>query len=322
MGKRRPRQSARAVLRPISGAVRTAQANSGRFESRLVWVFGSPRSGSTWLLNMLGRHPAVFPIYEPLIGWYLGPFHSDGPGGDPRSLSTSTFTLRRVQANQENQFFAEQYSDVWLPNLARMMRERFFAQAVRGRGGGWRMPQCVVIKEPNGSQSADLIMRALPRAKLLFLLRDGRDVVDSDLAANLKGAWVSSDFPGMSGISDEDRLSFVVQSAQKWLWRTEVVQAAMASHPGPSHTVRYEDLRSEPRAQIREILDWLDLLTADTDLTAWVDQYSFEREARTGPGQFARSAKPGAWRENLRPHEQEAVMELLEPKLRELGYEA
>src|SRR5207248_8350579 len=126
------------------------------------------------------------------------------------------------------QFFSERYADVWLPNLARMMRERFHAYAQRYPTDAPVSRRQVMIKEPNGSQSADVIMRALPRARLLFLLRDGRDVVDSELAANLQGSWVSRDFPGLRGIADSDRLSFVAQSAQKWRWRTEVVQATLA----------------------------------------------------------------------------------------------
>src|SRR5579885_3084716 len=69
----------------------------GRFESRLVWIFGSPRSGSTWLLNMLvhplapaGRsaeselvtrqgglggsvEPEAIPVNEPYIPQHLTP---------------------------------------------------------------------------------------------------------------------------------------------------------------------------------------------------------------------------------------------------------
>ena len=83
-------------------------------------------------------------------------------------------------------------------------------------------------------------MAAMPRSRLLFLLRDGRDVVDSDLAANKQGSWIGREFPGARGISPAERLDFVVQSAHKWLWRTEVVQAAFAAHPGPKQMVRYE----------------------------------------------------------------------------------
>lgn len=285
-------------------------------------MFGSPRSGSTWLLNSLAAHEAVVPIDEPQIGSFLGPFLSDLPGADPRALTVSNFTLRRVESRQDGQFFAEEFADIWLPGLARMMRERFYAHLTRKAGGGSPRRRFIVIKEPNGSQSADVIMRALPRAKLLFLLRDGRDVVDSDLASHLEGSWVSREFSGLGGVSDGERLAFVVQSAQKWLWRTEVVQATVTQHRGPVHVVRYEELRAEPHATLSRIFAWIGLRVPDGDLARWVEKNRFENMARTGPGEFVRSASPGAWRENLRPEEQAVLDDLLAPKLRELGYEA
>jgi Sulfotransferase family len=295
-------------------------ANSAAFESSLVWIFGSPRSGTTWLLNMLAEHDGVVPVDEPLIAWYLGPFVSDLPGADATLLDSSTFTMRRVQAAKEHQFFAEEYAAAWVPALARMMRERFYAQADRRRASNGDLPRSVVIKEPSGSQSADLISRALPRSRILFLLRDGRDVVDSELAASLEGGWVSREFPGFRGLRDGDRLAFVAQSAMKWLWRTEVVQAAVANHPGPTLTVRYEELRQEPEPTVLRIVSWLGLDSTGPQSAAAVERHRFERMRETGPSEFVRIASPGSWRENLRPDEQAVLEELLAPKLRELGY--
>ena len=212
------------------------------FESRLLWIFGSPRSGSTWLLNLLAEHDAVTPINEPLIGLYLGPFLCDLPGGDASRLDDLTFTLRRVQRDHAPAFFAEEFSYVWMPGLARLMLERFYEHGLRDPVAARSPQRLIAIKEPNGSQSADVLMRATPRAKLLFLLRDGRDVVDSELAANLEGSWVTREFPGLRGVTEFERLPFVVQSAYKWLWRTEVVQEAFRHHSGPKYLLRYEDL--------------------------------------------------------------------------------
>lgn len=316
------RRRARTAVSRVRATAAALEANSAAFESRLVWVFGSPRSGSTWLLKVLSGHDAVVPINEPLIGWYLGPFLSDLPGGDATALDSSTFTLRRVQADQYAQFFSEHFSDIWVPALARMMRQRFHAHAQRHRPEPSSNYQ-VLIKEPNGSQSADVIMRALPRAKLLFLLRDGRDVVDSELASNLPGSWVSREFPGLRGIDEEDRLSFVTQSAHKWLWRTEVVQSAFADHRGPKHLVRYEDLLREPGIHVRQILEWMGLKPDESEIAGWLERSSLAHVAGTAPGprEFARLARPGAWRENLRDDEQAVVQDLLGAKLRELGYE-
>jgi hypothetical protein len=300
------------------------RAHQPEFESRLVWIFGSPRSGSTWLLNLLALHESVVAINEPLIGWYLGPFLSDLPNGDASALDVTNFTLRRVQRANAQSFFAEEFRDVWSPGLARLMRERFYEHVVRSTGARPRDDVVVAIKEPSGSQSADLIMRALPRSRLLFLLRDGRDVVDSELAGNLEGGWVGREFPGLRPVGEAERLPFVVQSAHKWLWRTEVVEQAFREHAGPKRLVRYEQLLADTHGELTDLLAWLGLPARDQELRAWIDEHAFGRQqvSSTGPRGFFRAASPGTWRQSLRPDEQAALERVMGRKLRELGYES
>src|SRR4051812_44718278 len=278
------------------------------FDRRVVWLLGSPRSGSTWLLYLLAGHERVVPINEPNIGTLLGPFMSDLPGMTTEGLDLDTFTLRRAQAAKSPAFFADEFADVWVPALGRLMRERFEAHVRRRPPAAGARRALVVVKEPNGSQSADVLLRAMPESRLLFLLRDGRDVVDSELAANLRGSWVAGQFSGSHGV-DDDRLAFVRQSAMKWLWRTEVVEQAFAAHSGPKLLVRYEDLRADPRPGLRQVFDWLELAISDEDLAALEAEHAFEAvpEEERGAQSFHRSATPGGWRENLRPEEQEAV---------------
>ena len=295
------------------------------FESRIVWIFGSPRSGSTWLLELLGEHEAVVPVNEPLIGWFLGPIVSDLPGVDPEGLRTGDFTLRRLQREKRSQFFSDEFRDAWLPGLGRLIRERLYAEAARYPPRAPLSRSLVAVKEPNGSQSADVLMEALPRSRMVFLLRDGRDVVDSELAASRAGSWVVGEGSGaFRGVPDSGRLDYVVGSAHKWLWRTEVTQAAFEVHDGPKHLVRYEDLRREPQAHMRALLDWLGLPMSDDELSALVERHAFERlpAEDTGPLKFRRAARPGLWRENLTAEEQTAVERIIGPKLRELGYGA
>ena len=168
-----------------------------------------------------------------------------------------------------------------------------------------------------------MISRALPRSRLLFLLRDGRDVVDSELAGLRPGGWATRHYPGARGIADDERLEFVVGSARKWLWRTEVVEAAIAAHPGPTHLVRYEDLVSDPRPRLAALLGWLGLEAGADQLERWVHAHSFERVAEArGAGEFHRLATPGAWRANLTADEQLALDGVIGSKLRQLGYES
>jgi LPS sulfotransferase NodH len=43
-----------------------------RNEERLVWIFGSSRSGSTWLLKMLAELDGVTAVDDPHLGHHLG----------------------------------------------------------------------------------------------------------------------------------------------------------------------------------------------------------------------------------------------------------
>jgi sulfotransferase family protein len=305
------------------GRARTAGSAGESFDSRLVWLLGSPRSGSTWLMRQLAGHPAVVPVNEPLIGQHLGPFFSDEPGIHAEDLDSGNFTPSRYLRDAGQYFFAEEFRDVWLPALGAMMRARFHAHAAARSSGVPLSETLLVIKEPHGSQAADLIMEALPQSRLLFLLRDGRDVVDSELAAASKGSWLADVFPVVGGIGPDERLAFVEQSAHKWVWRTEVVEGAYAAHQGPKLLVRYEDMRADAAAHLRRAFDWLGLEIADADLEALVEAQSFERmpAEHRGPDRIFRAAKPGLWRESLSDAEQQVAERVMGPKLRELGYE-
>ena len=309
------------VVGPLARRWKMLRGRLG-FESRVVWILGSPRSGSTWLYRLLREHPAMVVINEPLIGYHLGPFLSDQPGWDAAALDEGNFTMRRVQDRNPAQFFADEFAHIWRPDLARMMRRRFLAHAIRYPSEAPVTETLVVVKEPNGSQSADVIMGALPKSRFLFLLRDGRDVVDSELAANLEGAWVTKDFPGGHGVSEDERLAFVEQSAMKWLWRTEVTQRAFALHPGPKLLLRYEDLLSDTERHLRELLGWLGAPLEEPRLRQLVADHAFERmpAEQRGPKGFYRAGRPGLWRESLRDAEQEVVTRAIGAKLSELGY--
>jgi hypothetical protein len=292
------------------------------FESRLVWIFGSPRSGSTWLLQTLGDLPAVVPINEPLIGEYLGNIVCDYRGVNIADLDVSNFTFERQRRHVDSQFFSEHSRATWSPLLGKLIKTRFLAHAAEHAPSQPLSKMTVLVKEPNGSQAADLILDAVPRSRVLFLLRDGRDVVDSELAAMAPGGWLSQEFEGISPFDDRDRLDFVVRSASRWLWRTEVVEQVMRRQPRQNLTVKYEELLAAPLDGFRRIAGWLGLDVSDGELQRTVDEHSFERLPADwrGPEKFYRAAQPGLWREHLSDAEQAAVEDVIGAKLRQLGY--
>lgn len=288
---------------------RLRRRRSRAIESRLVWILGSPRSGSTWLLQILNEHESIRGLDEPLIGEHLAPILSDRPGFHAEDLDLEDFTWHRLAGDVDSYFFAEGHRAAWLPALGELLRSRF--QAHMGD------TDLLAIKEPNGTQAADMILAAVPGSRLIFLLRDGRDVVDSELAAFMRGSWMSRRHPAIRGIEEAEREAFVVQSAHKWLWRTQVCEQAMLTHER-TFLLRYEELRQEPALQLRRLFEWLTIRIPDT--AALAEKFAFDRAPKRGAQEFHRAASPGAWRENLRPCEQQAMLEILGPKLDHLGY--
>lgn len=278
-------------------------------EPRLVWIFGSPRSGSTWLLNLLAADPGVAKMDEPGIGIHLG-VSAEAVIGLP-SDQGRPFRALDMRSQSPDYFFADAHRDVWEPRLRDLICARM---EVAARGLRW-----LAIKEPHGGDAADLLMRLLPRSRMVFLLRDGRDVVDSELDAVSAGGWALQRLPGQAPVAD--RNTYLSGRALTWLRRTEIVQRAYDAHePALRMLIRYEDLLDDRDEQLARLASWLDL--DEPALLAAGRELAIERVADRGPGRFVRAGSPGLWRENLSADEQAVLAEILGPKLRELGYEA
>lgn len=293
-----------------------------RLERRIVWIFGSPRSGSTWLARMLAEHPGVVVVDEPLIGRHLAPTATDLGRYTEAGLRPDALSLPQIVGDRrEDYFFSEASRAGWLPGLRRLILERLDWHVRAHRPSGSAL-EALVVKEPNGSQAAEVIADALPGSRILFLLRDGRDVVDSELAAAREGAWLGEAFPMARAVEDHERLAFVGEAAHRWLWRDHVVAAAFDKHPGPKLQIRYEHLLSDTAAGLGAIAAAAGL-RIDHDLLAEIaDRHAFTRipVEQRGPDRFFRAAKPGLWRENLTEEERATVSAILGPRLRALGY--
>lgn len=301
-------------------------------ERSLVWILGGPRTGSTWLLELLayplspstdwpagstrrpasGVTPRALPINEPYLGMHLAPIVTAGEDAG------SVFAAPDIRARDPSYFLDERWAPAWRPGLRHLVLARLAAQASAARAEHGLEAPLVLVKEPNGSEAAPLIGSTLPRSRILFLLRDGRDVLDSLLDATSSGGWLA----GGRG-SDEDRLAFLRRSAALWVHRTRAVQRAVEAHADDlALTVRYEDLRADPLPVLRQIESWLGLEHDGAALSEAVSATSFEAypaEAK-GRGKPLRLAQPGHWREALSTREQEAVRAVMGETLRAVGY--
>lgn len=290
-------------------------------EEGLAWIFGSSRSGSTWLLRMLSDFDRVVPIDDPHLGHHLGvwrpiPLAWAAAEEPPEKLTT----LLDLKAEEPGYFFAERYRDSWWEPLRKLICSRFEAQSGQARGAGAGRAPAYVVKEP-GSHAAPLLVDLFPASKIVFLLRDGRDVVDSWLDGYRDGSWA---IPGGAfSVSQEGRLPLIRWLSAVWVVRSRAVQQAFDTLPPENRLlIRYETLREQTPEALRAVCEMLGL---DAERAAEVaERHCFERvpAGQRGPRREVRAAKPGCWRENLSPAEQEAMHEALGPALGEFGYES
>jgi Sulfotransferase family len=285
-------------------------------EDRLVWIMGSSRSGSTWLLRMLGELEEVVTIDDPHLGHHLGVWR-------PISLAWATAdeppeltTLAELKRDKPSFFFADRYAEVWRPALRELIAARFAAQAAEA---GVRRPR-VVVKEP-GSQAAGLVLSLFPRSRLIFLLRDGRDVIDSWLAAYRAGAWAQEE--GAFPLAAFGREAFIRWQASVWAHRANAVARAYESHdPARRILIRYEELRADPvgslertcrAAGIRADAEQLARISAIHDIDA------MDADAK-GPHRPIRSGWPGGWRRSLSAGERRTMLDAMGSELVRFGY--
>jgi hypothetical protein len=286
-------------------------------ENRLAWIFGSSRSGSTWLLRMLAEFDPVVPIDDPHLGHHLGvwrpiPLAWAAADGDPPELTT----LLDLKTEEPGYFFSARHRDSWWEPLRDLIAARFEAQATEA--GANVGDAAYVVKEP-GSHVAPLLSELFPRSRIVFLLRDGRDVVDSWLDGYRDGAWAIPD--GAFVVAREGRIALIRWLAAVWVYRSRAVKEAFeARSPESRLLIRYEELR-ERTAQALEAA--CDLLGLDPRRAAEVaERHRFERlpEGASGSRCRERVARPGSWRQNLSPVEQDAMHEALGDALAEFGY--
>ena len=258
---------------------------------QLIWMFGSPRTGSTWLSKMMAELGNQERWHEPYVGLLFGSFLYERLGDNSKLLGSPSFIL------------GEPHREAWLASV-----RNFVVEGAGARYPGLGEDQYLVVKEPNGSVGAPLLLEATPESCLIFLLRDPRDVVASRLDAFREGSWSAQ---GRNLDDAGQLLAFTKHLAEEYLKVVSGVQRAYDAHGGPKALVRYEDLRDDTVGALEEMYDALNIPVDGAQLEAAAARHAWEQvpEGSKGPGKFYRKAKPGSWEEDLSPEQVRIIEE-------------
>lgn len=202
-----------------------------------IFVVGHSRSGSTLLASLLDNHPLIAALPEThffvglnklsnsqikLVDQDIAQFISALYQINPRLLDLAktkaelTETALKQKSNTTKQV---------LDLLLSTNRE------VRGK-------LLVLEKSPQHIEHIDQILTWYPNARIICIIRDGRDAVDSLVAV----PWTHS---------NKER------HAAYWAWCVQQAKKYQLSHPSQFMLVRYEDLLFEPTLLLNRICTFI-----------------------------------------------------------------
>jgi hypothetical protein len=245
----------------------------GRLDDRLVFVVGSPRSGTTFLAGAIGSLPGFVDLGE------VAPVKAAVPELAALAPTEASSRLRRILA---------------------VSRRVGLVGAVRP-----------VEQTPELAFLARAIPLAYPEARVVHLIRDGRDVVCSLLEKPwLRRERAEADDAGVRygayarfWVEPDRRAEFEAASDARraaWVWRSYLA----AAREGDAFELRYEELTSDPER-------------VGVDLAGYLD----------APAEPLVSALGSAHAESVGRHRTDLTAEQLAdveaeagPLLRELGY--
>jgi Sulfotransferase family len=202
----------------------------GRLDDRLVFVVGSPRSGTTFLAGAIGSLPGFVDLGE------VAPVKAAVPELVALEPSEAARRLRRTLA---------------------VARRVGLVGAVRP-----------VEQTPELAHLVDVLPLAFPRAQIVHIVRDGRDVVASLIdkqwlrPASARGRGRADDAGVAYGsyarfwVEPERREEFERASDARraaWAWR-RYVTAVRSAAPSPFE-LRYESLSADPADELATALE-------------------------------------------------------------------
>jgi hypothetical protein len=279
-----------------------------------LFIVGCPRSGTTLLGRMADAHPDIAVIHE---GRFVPEWFERRRGITEDGLVTPAL-IDKLLAHRP---FAN--VSVGREELERLLGRdgpvhySEFVSGIFDLHGRAHAKRLVGDKTPHYVRSLPTLHALWPSAKIVHLIRDGRDVARSVLG------WSKVTERGGSvarfAAFREDRLSTV---ACWWEWLVRLGREdGAALGPALYHEIRYESLVAQPAAECRRLCDFMRVPYDDRML------HFHEGRERNEPGLDAKKAwrpvTPGLrdWRSEMSSGDVERFEAAAGGLLDELGYE-
>lgn len=301
----------------------------------LAFVISAPRSGTTWLQKALNAHPAVYCGENRLFGMHHDTVR-DSDGTDPRvriTLDRYVDSLLLHYNWQDSGCGREEMRSV----LIRGFADRI--QTISAQCSGKRI---VVDKITPYAGTVGVVVESIseffPEARIIQLIRDGRDVLTSGVFH-----WLTKTHVGSQDdeVRQKRRDHFVKKNVgtvltrfftdaeiEEWCknWVETLSAVEKLRERCPVIAIRYEDMAADMRRAMKTAFEFLGAKTSDKVLQECAERSSFERMSggrqRGDALQTAhiRKGVVGDWKHYFTRRDGEIFVSLAGRQLCDLGY--
>lgn len=315
------------------------KARTGTDAPLAFFVIGRAKSGTSWLRSTLDAHPEILCVNE---GRFFGREYR-GHGAIPRSLYGALADSEHLTTwVQRSPWSRNEDAEAHVRNLTRHVIDYFMAEKLARSGKRLAGDKTPLI----GMDVVAEIASIHPDAKVIHIVRDGRDVAISSMHHiwnNAKDRGGPNDLgPEILARRDayrEDPEGFLARgesifadgqlAATAGNWAKLVGKASEDGRAllGENYVeVRYEDLLQRPVEETTRILRFLGVDADAETVRECVEKTSFERVSRRKPGQedsssFFRKGVAGDWKTVFNEEDRRTFKTVAGRTLIEQGYE-
>ena len=288
---------------------------------RKIFVVGCGRSGTSWVQGIIGAHPRVITtqeshayetVYEPVTrrnrasvnAWTKVLHRHDLSEREARWVGLHWWINRAHLLDLID--WGLHASGAGDADAAESVIEAVFDTYFLSRGG--TSENMLLEKTPGHIAYAQQILRRFPDARIVEVLRDGRDVCVSMQMQGLTVSWPPE-----------------TRRAQINTW-ARAARRGLALRADPEladrvHVVRYEDLKRDPAVEIARLFEFVGLDATPAFVAEVADASDFRHLRTTGAGRHTRRGEVGDWRNHFSPADEELFREVAGDVFEAVGYE-
>ena len=265
-----------------------------------IFIVGSPRSGTTWLQMLLGMHPKVATTVElTIFSHYIAPL-INGWNIEKENIDKGRWEQGLPYIWSQDEFYT------FLKSFVDKVYEKVLE----------KNPDATHIldKHPGYSKHVELIQKFLPEAKFIHIIRDGRDVACSMIAARKNIGFGEGKIGG---------------AAREW--RDNVIASRIIADQTKNYMeIRYEQLLENSFQVLKSVFNFCGLNVSDSQVNSIIEANSFEKlknkgataDSKSNPNRkHYRKGKAGTWREDMNSEQQFIFNSIAGKLLIDLGYE-